>query len=373
MKFLRFIPVFFAAVLLNVACNPYEIEIPNHNNQQNNNNNTNKPGDSDQGGGEEDDTYPVKFPKAGAKKTKTLLTSGFFTETKIKEGITLYQASRKKDDITNAYQNVNVLEVDLNNEAYKINFVRTDRDSTTSAGRRFRAIAAINAAYEQDASYIRVNGNNWSEVTIKPDDSDQAKARRWWKHEAAIVGNGKRKVGIVHGASGQKDITNGGIQALKIYKSLTEKHVFSSAPMLIDNYDQVGTKFVPSPYSEMTDSELKKNFNGEDYRCHQGVRHPRTAVALTEDNDILFITVDGRFPGKAEGMDASELTKFIAKHFNPQWAINMDGGGSTSMYLNGYGFPVNDIVNYPCDDGDGVWDQVGQRMLNTFFLVEYDE
>jgi exopolysaccharide biosynthesis protein len=51
----------------------------------------------------------------------------------------------------------------------------------------------------------------------------------------------------------------------------------------------------------------------------------------------------------------------------------MDGGGSSSMYIDGHGCAVNNIVNYPCNDGDGVWDQVGQRMLSTFFLVEYDE
>ena len=371
MKCLRFIPLFLAAALMSLACNPYEIEIPQ----------TGKPGTGtkpeepapDPGEGKEEDDYPVKYPKAGVAKTKTLLTTGFFTETKIKEGITLYQAYRKMDEVTKAYQNVSVLEVDLNNEAYKINFVRTDRDSTTSVGRRYKAIAAINAAYEADASYIRVNGNNWSEVTISPDDADASKARRFWKHEAAIVCDGKRKVGIVHGAKGQKDITNGGVQAIKIYKSLTERNLFSSAPMLIDDYDPVGTRFVPAAYDDFTISDFNKSFDGEDYRRHQGVRHPRTAVALTEDNDLLFLVVDGRFSGKAEGMSARELTKFLVKHFNPQWAINMDGGGSTSMYVANHGYPDNNIVNYPCNDGDGVWDQVGQRMLNTFFLVEYDE
>lgn len=372
MKFSRFIPVFVVAALLSYSCNPYEIEIPKHNQDQSGNNSDN--GDNGETPGtEEPEDSPIGYPKAGVEKTKTLLTTGFFTETKIKDGITLYQASRKMDEVTKAYQNVNVLEVDLNNEAYRITFKRTDRDSTTAVGRRFNAIAAINAAYEQDASYIRVNGNNYSEVTILPDDPDPAKARRFWKHEAAIVTDGYRKVGMIYGSKGQKDITNGGIQAIKIYKSITEKNLFSASPMLIDNFEPVGTKFVPAAYDDFSIADFNNNFNSEDYRRHQGVRHPRTAVALTEDNDLLFIVVDGRFPGKAEGMSARELTNFIAKHFNPKWAINMDGGGSSSMYLNGYGYPGNNIVNYPCDDGDGVWDQVGQRLLSTFFLVEYDE
>jgi exopolysaccharide biosynthesis protein len=94
-------------------------------------------------------------------------------------------------------------------------------------------------------------------------------------------------------------------------------------------------------------------------------------VALTEDNDLLFIVVDGRFSGKAEGMSAKELTNFIAKHFNPQWAINMDGGGSSTMYINGYGDPVTNVLNYPCDNKK--WDHYGQRARPTFFLVQYDE
>ena len=366
MKFLRSIPVFLAAALLSLACNPYDIEIPNHN-QNNGKPDTDKPVD----GGEEegdDDTYPVKYPKPGVAKTKTLLTNNFFRETKIKDGITLYSAEMKKCDVTNAMQTVFVLEVDLNNEAYKINFLKTANDTVSATGKKYKAIAAINACYEQDATYVRTNGYNWPEYTVAAMDPDHL---RFWKHEAAIVGDGKRSVGIVHGAKGAKNIKEGGIQATQMYADLTEKNIFSSSPMLIDDYAPVGSSFVPEYLTNMSDSELKKNYNGEDYRTHQGVRHPRVAVALTEDNDLLFVVVDGRFSGKAEGMDANELTKFLVKHFNPQWAINMDGGGSSTMYLQGYGDPVNNVLNYPCDNKK--WDHYGQRTRPTVFLVEYDE
>jgi hypothetical protein len=375
MKFSRFIPAIVVA-LLSYSCNPSGIDIPDHNQSQDqnqDNNNSDNGGNEQTPGTEDQENSPIGYPTAGMAKTKTLLTTDFFTETKIKDGITLYQAYRKMDEVSKAYQNVSVLEVDLNNEAYKISFKRVSRDSTTSIGRRLKAIAAINAAYEQEASYIRINGINYSEVSILPDDPQPSKARRFWKHEAAIVSDGFRKVGLVYGAKGQDGITSGGIQAINIYKSITEPNLFSGSPMLIDEYDPVGTRFVPSEYDHLSISDFTRIFDSEDYRCHQGIRHPRTAVALTEDNDLLFIVVDGRFPGKAEGMSARELTKFIAKHFNPKWAINMDGGGSSSMYIDGHGCAVNNIVNYPCNDGDGVWDQVGQRMLSTFFLVEYDE
>lgn len=48
------------------------------------------------------------------------------------------------------------------------------------------------------------------------------------------------------------------------------------------------------------------SLDGEDYRRHQGVRHPRTAVALTEQNKLLLVTVDGR-AGLAAGMTAKSL------------------------------------------------------------------
>jgi exopolysaccharide biosynthesis protein len=87
-----------------------------------------------------------------------------------------------------------------------------------------------------------------------------------------------------------------------------------------------------------------------------------------------MITVDGRFSGKAEGMSAKELALFIQKHFNPRWAINMDGGGSTTMYIKGADTPcgVDGVVNHPCNSGS-TWTKANLRNLNTFFLIKYNE
>jgi hypothetical protein len=365
MKLTRLFQIIAVISMVLVSCNPYEIEIPDYDygNKEPGKEDNTTPGT----GNEDGDDYPVKYPDTTTPKVKTLLTTDFFRETKIKDGITLYSAEKKMCAVTNAYQTVFVLEVDLNNQDYKINFLKTQNDTISAIGKRNKAIAAINACYEADATYVRTNGYNWPEYTI----SLASDHLRFWKHEAAIVGDGKRKVGIVHGAKGTRNVTEGGIQAKKMYPELTEKNIFSSSPMLIDDYDPVGSRFVPDYLTNMSDSELKKAYDGEDYRTHQGVRHPRVAVALTDDNDILFVVGDGRFSGKAEGMDANELTKFLTKHFNPRWAINMDGGGSSTMYIDGYGDPKNNVLNYPCDNKK--WDHYGQRARPTVFLVEYDE
>ena len=61
-------------------------------------------------------------------------------------------------------------------------------------------------------------------------------------------------------------------------------------------------------------------------------KHPRSAVALTKDGKILFITVDGRFPKHAGGVSIPELAHLI-RILGGKDAINLDGGGSTTCLL----------------------------------------
>ena len=97
------------------------------------------------------------------------------------------------------------------------------------------------------------------------------------------------------------------------------------------------------------------------------MRHPRTAVAITTDNHFLMIVVDGRRAGIGEGMSARELTRFIKANFNPRWALNMDGGGSSTLCVEGQGDPKTNVVNYPTDNKR--YDHAGERRLNTHFCL----
>lgn len=294
------------------------------------------------------------YPESGGKKVKTLQTKGEFTKTKVDRGLNYY-FYQSMDEISGAPQTVYVTEIDLDCGRYNVMF-HYGGDSTSSAAIKHNAVAAINGTYEPDACYIRTNGVNHHEVKIPSGHL------RFWKHNGAIVGDGGNKVAIINGARGQEATDEGGEKAIALYKSLSEPNVFSSAPMLIDDYDLVGARYVPV---ELIGSDFKQ-FQYEDYRRHQGVRHPRVAVALTEDNDLLLIVVDGRNP-KAAGMSARELTLFIHKHFNPRWALNMDGGGSSTMYIKGLGDPVTNVLNYPTDNKKV--DHYGQRRICSHILV----
>jgi len=74
------------------------------------------------------------------------------------------------------------------------------------------------------------------------------------------------------------------------------------------------------------------------------LRHPRTCLCETRET-LLFATIDGRRE-EAQGMSLFELQKFLIS-LGCIHAINLDGGGSTTMWglMNGNG----QILNQPSD------------------------
>jgi hypothetical protein len=72
-------------------------------------------------------------------------------------------------------------------------------------------------------------------------------------------------------------------------------------------------------------------------------RHPRTAVAWDEARRRFFwIVIDGRQPPYSDGMSLPEL-EWLLLRLQASDAINLDGGGSTAMVVEGK------LVNRPSD------------------------
>jgi hypothetical protein len=63
-------------------------------------------------------------------------------------------------------------------------------------------------------------------------------------------------------------------------------------------------------------------------------RHPRTSIAYN-DQYIYFIVVDGRDPFNSIGMTINELAKFAKNTLEATYGIAEDGGGSSTMVVNG--------------------------------------
>ncbi|HLE76811.1 MAG TPA: phosphodiester glycosidase family protein, partial [bacterium] len=84
-------------------------------------------------------------------------------------------------------------------------------------------------------------------------------------------------------------------------------------------------------------------------------RHPRTAIGMLPDGKIVLIVVDGRNPYHSLGMTLMELAMEL-RRLGAVDALNLDGGGSTTMVVAGR------VINLPSDEN-------GERPVGSVLLV----
>ena len=71
-------------------------------------------------------------------------------------------------------------------------------------------------------------------------------------------------------------------------------------------------------------------------------RQPRTIAGVDAKGDLILVTVDGRLSGGSEGFTLYEEAEFM-RSLGAEQALNLDGGGSTAMAVNG------ELVNHTSD------------------------
>jgi len=82
----------------------------------------------------------------------------------------------------------------------------------------------------------------------------------------------------------------------------------------------------------------KVDISGEEGKFQDDIlygRAPRTAVGITEDEKLVFFTVDGRQPELSVGITLKELAYFM-KDYGIIKGMNLDGGASARMIVRGY-------------------------------------
>ena len=84
-------------------------------------------------------------------------------------------------------------------------------------------------------------------------------------------------------------------------------------------------------------------------------RHPRTAMGYTADGRLIILAVEGRNPGRAEGVTLTELADLLVQ-LGCIEALNLDGGGSSCLLVNG--IPTIRVS-----------DKEGQRPVPGVFLI----
>ncbi len=87
---------------------------------------------------------------------------------------------------------------------------------------------------------------------------------------------------------------------------------------------------------------------------HMNQRNPRTAIGWN-NHEFFMVVVDGRKPGLSVGMTLPELASLMID-LGCKDAMNLDGGGSTTMWLKGK------VVNHPSEKAE-------RRVANCLVLV----
>jgi hypothetical protein len=111
-------------------------------------------------------------------------------------------------------------------------------------------------------------------------------------------------------------------------------------------FDATWMKGVVSGHPQLVNAGTALATNPAGAACT--TRNPRSAVGMTADKKKLIVAVvDGRSSISA-GMTCTELAALM-KSFGADDAFNLDGGGSSTMYLRGTG-----VVNKPSDGTERV-------------------
>ncbi len=81
---------------------------------------------------------------------------------------------------------------------------------------------------------------------------------------------------------------------------------------------------------------------------HEKYANPRTSAGITADGRVIFFAIDGRNAGYSKGLTLEELAKVMAD-LGCITALNLDGGGSTTVAVKKSGTDAITIINNPSD------------------------
>lgn len=258
-----------------------------------------------------------------------LLAGGAWSQEKVAEGIVLRQAAFE-GSLFGANQYLCVLEVA---PGAHFDIVPADDKTlakTTDLAARQGAVAAVNGSFFNmrapygSVNYLRVDG-----AALAPNALDS--------YENPGSGRSTRQTAAVA-------TWRGGLYVLKAddlrtwEKYIAAEDIVTTGPLLL-----VGGELEPV---------VADNFNK--------TRHPRTAVGRRADGTVLLVVADGRNE-QAAGLSMLELQEVMAA-LGCRDAVNLDGGGSTTMVVRG------EVVNHPSDNKR--FDPAGERVVANIICVK---
>ena len=235
---------------------------------------------------------------------KECLSAIEWSKRQVTEGVMLKSVQTRLFD---SFQAIYVIDIDTTAGEFEFGVaVPATRLVTSAIAANEEVLAAVNGTFFNmqegyNVHFVKVNDS----VVAVTDDKEF----------------GIRATGLFSAEGEAVDISAWGPER-EDHRAVPEEDAIVSGPLLMDDDMEIPLDSI--------------NFNR--------LRHPRTMIGATDDGHILFIVVDGRQPEYAEGMSLFEL-RALARSLGCTEVLNLDGGGSTAMYLRGE--ESNGVVNRP--------------------------
>lgn len=248
------------------------------------------------------------------------------------DGFTLKRYHFGTGELFCSAQHLFVIEIPINSTrrlAFVCDSVRTD---VATFAQRSNALAAVNGSFfDMDLGnpicFLRIDGVTMGQNTPGKEDSVN---RKYYQYATLTLVDGKPRIVIP--------------DSNRLWENtMTDSNIMTAGPLLIWEGSAVPQR---------------------DDRTFVTHRHNRTALGRKADGTVVLLVADGRFKNQAEGLTLPELER-IMLWMGCTEAINLDGGGSSTMYVQGR--PHDGIVNYPSDNRRH--DHEGQRPVSNAIVI----
>ena len=265
---------------------------------------------------------------SAAQNDSTVFANGPWSETEVSRGITLRRCQFSDSCLFCANEYISVLVISRRHALDVVTAADSTLEKTTALADRYGATVAVNG------SYFRMK-YPYGPVTYTKVDGRQAGVN-------SLSGGKDGRIDRIGGSIAFKG------RRARMYKVDSEDMEWEDC-IPAEDVLCAGPLMILKGRDEYV---AKTSFNT--------TRHPRTAVGIRRDGARVLVVVDGRNSMSA-GVSISELQQ-IMRWLGCVDALNLDGGGSSTMVVNGA------IVNHPCDNGK--FDAAGERSVSNAIICQ---
>lgn len=248
------------------------------------------------------------------------------------DGMVLKQKHFDSRNCLSSNQFVAVLEIPASSPRRLAFACKPERTPTSTQAREADAVAAINGSFfdmslHNPICYLRIDGKELGVNTPQAVDSVH---RKYYQYGSLMLDHGKPQFFVP--------------DSLRLAEREVEaSDIMTAGPMLIRD-------------GILLPMRTDKTFVMQ--------RHNRTAIGLKPDGTVVMVVVDGRTK-QSQGMSLQDFSRLL-RYLGCCQALNLDGGGSTTMYVKGY--KNGGLVNHPSDNGR--YDFGGERGVSNCIIVK---